>query len=103
MSHTIKYPLVRSRIRLKSTVRKVFCLYDYADGDAQRFCPHIKARDRWKRILWFDFDGIGRARRSSGWKSHKAKKQWEHRAKMQAARDQKRARKALRSPEGFLP
>ena len=78
MSHTIKYPLVRSRVRLKNTLRQVFCLYDYDDSDAQRFCPHIKARDRWKKTLWFDFDGIGRARRSSGWKSQKAKKQWEH-------------------------
>ena len=78
MSHTIKYPLVRSRVRLKNALRQVFYLYNYDESDAQRFRPHIKARDRWKRILWLDFDGIGRARRSSGWKSHKAKKQWEH-------------------------
>ncbi len=81
MSHTIKYPSVRSRVRLKGTVRSVFCRFDYEDAGCEGFRPHVKDRDRWKRTLWFDFDGVGRARRSSGWKEHKAKKQWERHAR----------------------
>ena len=92
MSHNIGYPNIRSRVRLGRAVRAVCRLDDYDECGLERFRPHPKARDTWMKLLWRDFDGIGKAKRSSGWKSRKARKQWEHNVR---ARERRRARRGL--------
>ena len=99
MSHTVSYPNIRSRVRLGRAGRAAADRFDYAEYGLERFRPHPKARDSWARLLWIDFDGIGKAKRTSDWKAHKARKQWEHNVVTREAHRRSRARKAARRGE----